>query len=83
MHDLPLVKKCSFCGAEAKLVDRREKGLWMILASFLTGMSTGWYFGWVVGAMDCLILLGIGLYWALRSERFVYSCRECTNVMAP
>ena len=83
MQDLPLVKKCSFCGEDAKLVDRRKNGLYLILISFLVGTLTGWYFGWVVGVMDWLILFVFGLYWALRSERYIYRCRECTNVMTP
>jgi hypothetical protein len=83
MADLPLVLKCSFCGEDARLVDRRKSGLWMIVAGCCAGGLTGWYFGWVVGLMDFLILLALGLFWALRSDRFVYRCRECTNVMTP
>ena len=83
MHDLPLVMKCGFCDEDAKLVDRRKNGLKIIFASFVAGGLTGWYFGWVVGVMDWLILFTLGLYWALRSDRYVYSCRECTNVMLP
>jgi hypothetical protein len=83
VHHLPTTKKCSFCDGEARLVDRRKNGLKMIFASLVAGGLTGWYFGWAVGVMDGLILFTLGLYWALRSERYVYGCRECTNVMAP
>ena len=83
MPVLPPVKKCTFCGEDARLVDRRKNGGYLILASFVVAGLTGWYFGWVVGVMDWLILCCLGLYWAFRSERFVYRCRECTNVMKP
>jgi len=83
MHELTSVIKCSFCGEDAKLVDRRKNGLYLMLASFVVAGSTGWYFGWVVGLMDWLILFILGLYWALRTERYIYRCRECTNVMTP
>ena len=83
MPDLPPIRKCSFCGEEAKLVDRRKIGLRLILASFLVAGSTGWYFGWMVGLMDGLAIFSLGLYWALRAQRYVYRCRECTNVMTP
>ena len=83
MADLPPVKTCSFCGENAKLVDRRKNGFYLILAGFPVAGLTGWFFGWVVGGMDWLILCALGTYWALRSQRFVYRCRECTNVMTP
>ena len=75
--------KCTFCGEDAKLVDRRKNGLCLILVSFVVAGLTGWYFGWVVGLMDWLILSTLGLYWCLRSERYIYRCRACTNVMEP
>ncbi len=83
MPDLPSVKKCTFCGEEARLVDRRKNGIRLILAGFVVAGLTGWYFGWIVGLMDWLILCVLGLYWAYRAERYVYRCRECPNVMSP
>jgi len=83
MADLPPVKSCTFCGEDARLVDRRKNGCSLILASFVVAGLTGWFFGPAVGLMDGVMLSCLGLYWALRSQRYVYRCRECSNVMSP
>jgi hypothetical protein len=81
MLDLPMTKKCSFCGEDARLCDRRKFGIRWIICSFVVGLATGWYFGWVVGVMDWSLLFIFGFYSALRSERYIYRCKACTNVM--
>ena len=83
MPDFPPTTKCSFCDATVSLSDRRKTGSRIMVAAICVGGATGWYFGIEVGVMDGLILFGVGLATVLRKERYVYRCRQCTNVMSP
>jgi|GEM_PF-2872747 len=81
--NFPLSATCGFCGETALLSDRRKFGAYWIMAAFAAGLATGWYFGWVVGVMDWLLLFAFGLYTFLRKDRYYYRCKECTNVISP
>ena len=81
--EFPPSATCSFCGETIPLSDRRRNGVRWIMAAFLVGVATGWYFGWIVGVMDWLLLIAFGLYAVLRKDRYYYRCKECTNVISP
>jgi len=81
--DIPTSVSCSFCGETIPLSDRRTYGMRWIVAAFPVGLATGWYFGWIVGVMDWMLLFSFGLYTLLRKDRYYYRCKECTNVVTP
>jgi len=83
MQDFPSIMKCSFCGKDAKRIDRQKTGIYLIATSFVFALFSFEIGGWILALIDWLLPFMFGLYWALKAERYVYHCKHCTTYTNP
>jgi hypothetical protein len=83
MNEFPLVMKCSSCGKDSKRTDRKKNGYYTILGSFMIAGFAYYFLHWAIALLDWSVPFFLGLYWILKSERYVYHCKHCISDMSP
>ena len=74
---------CPTCGNKITVIDKRKRGYYILITSgillpvFLAFLIYG---GTPVPLLFWLVLLGIGIAWTVKKDRYVAVCKSCLEV---